>query len=164
MRHKELSTDKAKMMDVITHVSRCLRNKGEKFDIVMLLQPTSPLRTAQDIDRSIRMLFRKPSRAVVSASEAERHPLWSNALGRRGLIRNFIRPNVKGRSRQQLLKYYRLNGAICAAFYDYLQENRGFFEKRTLAYRMPQERLADIDSLLDFWLAEAIIERRKNTQ
>jgi len=161
IRPKKLATDKAKMIDVIMHALEWLKNKGQKFDIVALLQPTSPLRTSRDIDYSIEMLFRKNCRAVISVCKAEHHPLWSNTLEPDHSMKNFLRENINNKSRQELPKYYRLNGAIYLAFYKYLKQNKGFFGKNTLAYIMPRERSVDIDNILDFWLAEAIIKRRK---
>src|SRR3989339_1726633 len=89
IRPAKLATDKAKGIDVILHAVRWFEKKRNKFDLIMLLQPTSPLRTAGDIEAAIELLFEKKAGAVVSVCETEHHPLWSNILPKDGNMKNF---------------------------------------------------------------------------
>jgi N-acylneuraminate cytidylyltransferase/CMP-N,N'-diacetyllegionaminic acid synthase len=154
MRPQEFATDSAKIIDVILHALKWIKSKGEKADLVVLLQPTSPLRTSADIDAAIEAVFDKKAKAIVSLCETEHHPLWSNLLPSDGVMKDFIREDVLNKNRQELPTYYRINGAIYIAYCDYLIEQKGFIGNETYAYLMPQQRSIDIDSIIDFYLAE----------
>jgi CMP-N,N'-diacetyllegionaminic acid synthase len=160
LRPKELASDTAKAIDVILHALSWLEiNDNDRYDVFVLLQPTSPLRTTVDIDNAVRLLFSKDAHAVVSVCETEHHPFWSNMLPADGSLDGFLRPDIMNKNRQELPTYYRLNGAIHAAYCDYLRTSRTFFGKDTYAFVMPSERSVDIDSKIDFQLAELLIRK-----
>jgi N-acylneuraminate cytidylyltransferase/CMP-N,N'-diacetyllegionaminic acid synthase len=161
MRPAELATDSASSMDVIFHALDFFESAGEKFDYVVLLQPTSPLRRASDIDAAIDLVLEKKAQAVVSVCVAEHHPLWSNTLPADKNMKDFIRPEIKGMNRQQLPVSYRLNGAIYIASPTYLKNFGTFIADGTFAFEMPAEVSVDIDSEIDFALAEIMIKRHK---
>lgn len=158
IRPKELATDDAKAIDVISHTIDYLLKHDGPFDILLLLQPTSPLRTSQDIENAIALLFAKKAKAVVSVCEAKHHPYWSNTLPEDGCMKDFIRLDILNKNRQELPIFYRLNGAIYLTYCDYLKKDSGFFGDRTYAYIMPPERSIDIDTKVDFRLAEILKE------
>ena len=160
IRPKELSTDQASSLDVIFHALNWLKERGKSFDLVMLLQPTSPLRGHKDIDRAIISLFRKKAQAVVSVCEAEHNPLWSNTLPVDFSMRNFLKPSIKNLNSQDLPKFYRLNGAVYLAYTDYLLKNMGFIGNGTYAYLMGQQYSVDIDTKYDFEFAQFLSSRR----
>ena len=162
IRPAELATDSASSMDVIFHALGFFESHGERFDYVMLLQPTSPLRRAGDIDKAIDFMLEKKAEAVVSVCQAEHHPLWSNTLPADGSMKDFLRPEIKGKNRQQLPASYRLNGAIFIASPTYLKTFRTFIADGTFAYEMPAEASVDIDSEIDFALAEILLQRRQS--
>ncbi|NQU99280.1 MAG: hypothetical protein HQ538_00955 [Parcubacteria group bacterium] len=124
----------------------------------MLLQPTSPLRITEDIDKAIELLFLKEAKAIVSVCEADHHPLWSNTLTEDGCMKDFIRQEVLNKNIQELPIFYRLNGAIYLAYCDYIKEQESFFGENTFAYIMPRERSIDIDDEIDFELVEILIK------
>lgn len=157
LRPDELATDKAEMIDVILHVLESLKEDGFSYDSVMLLQPTSPLRTALDIDSVIELLNKKGAKAVVSVCEAEHHPYWSNTLPPDGCMKDFLARDAR-KNRQELPIVYRLNGAIFFAHTDYLKAHGEFIGDETYAYIMPRERSVDIDSELDFRFAELLMK------
>lgn len=157
MRPAELATDGARSIDVLHHGMRWLEEQGRRYDCVMLLQPTSPLRTAADIRAALDILVEKKAQAVISVCQVEHHPFWCNALPPDGCMENFLRlPAV---NRQELPPYYRLNGAIYLARWDYIISRDSWFGPRTFAYVMPWERSVDIDSAFDFLLAEVLLTR-----
>jgi len=160
MRPKELAKDNAKGIDVVLHVIDWFmkNDKLKQFDLLMLLQPTSPLRTTEDIDKTIEYLFSKEAKAIVSVCEVDHHPLWSNTLPEDGCMKNFIRQEIVNKNRQELAVFYRLNGAIYLAYCDYIKEQKSFFGEKTFAYIMPKERSIDIDNEIDFKLAEILIK------
>ncbi|WP_027717718.1 cytidylyltransferase domain-containing protein [Desulfovirgula thermocuniculi] len=162
LRPAELATDTARGIDVLHHAMEWLEERGQKYDCVMVLQPTSPLRTVGDILAALELLVRRDAGAVVSICEVEHHPWWCNELPPDGCMENFLRPGIPA-NRQELPKYYRLNGAIYLARWDYIRHRDSWFGPRTYAYIMPQERSVDIDGELDFLLAEAILSLGKNS-
>ena len=154
-----LATDTAKTTDVVKHA---LENVKEKYDYIILLQPTSPLRTEKHIDEAIEFLDRKNADAVVSVCEMEHSPLWSNTLPEDLSMKNFLREDIKGKRSQDLPKYYRLNGAIYICKTDrFLEENTFFIKDNIYAYVMDKMSSVDIDDEFDFGLAESIIKSLK---
>ena len=160
MRPKELAEDNAKGIDVVLHAIDWLKenNKRKHYDLIILLQPTSPLRATEDIDKTIELLFLKEAKAIVSVCEVDHHPLWANILPEDGCMKDFIRQEIINRNRQELPIFYRLNGAIYLAYCDYIKEQESFFGEKTFACIMPRERSIDIDKEIDLRLAEILIK------
>jgi CMP-N,N'-diacetyllegionaminic acid synthase len=159
IRPKTLATDKAKGIDVVTHAINRLEADGEKIDLLVLLQPTSPLRAPEDVDEAVELLFRKKARAVVSVCETEHHPYWCNTLPKNRSMKDFMRKAASNTNRQELPVFYRLNGAIYIATRDYIVKNNGFIGRDAYAYVMEAERSIDIDNELDLVFAEAVLKR-----
>jgi N-acylneuraminate cytidylyltransferase/CMP-N,N'-diacetyllegionaminic acid synthase len=160
MRPAELATDEAKGIDAILHAVQWHRDRGENFDLVLVLQPTSPLRTAADIDLAVELFFAKDAGAVVSVCPTDHHPWWSNTLPVDGSMKDFLRPELKNANRQSLPAFYRLNGAIYLADIRFLEKKRSFITDGAFAYPMALESSVDIDTLLDFRLAEILLAER----
>ena len=164
IRPKELATDEAKGIDVVLHTINCLKenDKRKQYDLIILLQPTSPLRATEDVDKAIELLFLKEAKAIVSVCEVDHHPLWANTLPEDECMKDFIRQEIMNKNRQELPKFYRFNGAIYIAYCDYLQKQKSFFGEKTFAYIMPIERSIDIDDEIDFELAEILMKDELN--
>ncbi len=161
IRPKELASDKARGIEVVLNAIGWLKknDKRKQYDLMMLLQPTSPLRKSEDIDKAIELLFLKEAKAIVSVCEVDHHPFWSNTLPEDGSMKDFIKQNIRNKNRQELPVFYRLNGAIHLAYCNYIKQSKSFIGKETFAYIMPKERSIDIDSETDSKLAEAIMEK-----
>ena len=161
MRPKELAEDNAKGIDVVLHTIDWLEENDQRkqYDLLMLLQPTSPLRKSEDIDKVIELLFLKKAKEIVSVCEVDHHPLWANTLPENGCMKNFIRKEIMNKNRQELPVYYRLNGAIYLAYCDYIREQKSFLGSETFAYIMPKERSIDIDDDIDFRLAKILLDK-----
>lgn len=154
LRPEELASDTATTLSVILHE---LNNSVEDVDIVIVLQPTSPLRTTRHIDEAIELFEQNIAVSVVSVTECEHSPLWTNTLPKNRSMYNFITPEKLKRS-QDLDTYFRLNGAIY--IYDVstlIERNAIFYCKDTYAYVMGSEFSVDIDNYQDFKLAEFLI-------
>lgn len=149
IRPNDLATDEAGSVDVIKHAISAI---GEKYTYIVLLQPTSPLRTVEDIDNAIEMLDGK-TKAVVSVCETRHSPLWCNTLPEDLSMADFLKPEITGKRSQDLPKYFRLNGALYIAETDYFYQNNSFFCKDTKAYIMPPERSIDVDENIDLAFA-----------
>ena len=158
IRPHELASDTASSIDVVFYTIDWLKKHQDyQAGYILLLQPTSPLRTSRDIKCAIQTLKDKKARSVVSVCEAK-HPIWSNILPEDNNMKNFIPPQMLNKRRQDLPKFYRLNGAIYLAELDYLRKCNGFLGKDTFAYEMPKERSIDIDTEIDFKLACLLME------
>lgn len=154
LRPKKLATSSAKTIEVLIHALDFFEKKLCKFDLIMLLQPTSPLRKAQDIDEAIKLLFSKNVPAVVSVCPVEHHPFWCNSLAKDGRMKNFLKTEAINKNRQQLPQCFRINGAIYLAYTSLLRKDKSFITNKTYAYKMPRERSVDIDTELDFNFAQ----------
>lgn len=155
LRPSELATDTADSISVVKHT---LDYFNGEFDYVVLLQPTSPLRTKDDIDNAFKML-KGNVKSVVSVCETEHSPLWANTLPEDLSMENFIKHEVKNLRSQDLPSFYRLNGAIYISEIEYLFWNSGFIGKLTKAFIMKQDRSIDIDTEFDFKLCDFLIHK-----
>jgi len=152
-RPDELASDTATTFNAIKHTIDNL----EKYDYIVLLQPTSPLRDEKHINEAIELLENKNAYAVVSVCEMEHSPHWSNSLPQDGSMKNFLRDEVLNKRSQDLEKYYRLNGAIYICKTNKLLENQGFFlEDNIFAYKMDRQCSIDIDEEVDFKMTELL--------
>jgi len=149
----ELASDTATTFDAIKHTINNVNN----YDYIVLLQPTSPLRTAQHIDEAIEILFERSADAVVSVCEVDHSPLWSNTLPNNDNMSNFIRDDVLNKRSQDLEVYYRLNGAIYICDINrLLQEERFLLKENIFAYKMDKSVSIDIDEEIDLKIAQAL--------
>jgi len=162
MRPKELATDEARGIDVILHTINWMEKNDKTYDLIILLQPTVPLRSSEDIDKAIELLFSKKAKGILSVCEVEHHPYWSNTLPEDGCMKDFVEAEIMNKNRQELPTFYRLNGAIYIAYIEYLKAQNGFFGENSYAYIMPKERSIDIDNEIDFKLAELLMANRHN--
>lgn len=153
-RPKELASDTATTFDALKHVIETL----EQYDYVVLLQPTSPLRSVKHIDEAIELLYSKNADAVVSVCEMEHSPLWSNTLPEDRAMFHFVRDEVKNKRSQDLETYYRINGAIYICDIKKLLEEKTFFLKESIfAYTMERKNSIDIDEEMDLKFAEVLL-------
>jgi N-acylneuraminate cytidylyltransferase len=127
------------------------------FDWILLLQPTSPLRTAQDIDAIAELAESRNAPAAVSVCEASSNPYWTYLVDTTDHLTPLVSAPLPAR-RQELPAAYALNGALYLAKRDWLLENRTFVTAETLGYVMPLERSVDIDTPLDWKWAEFLME------
>lgn len=152
LRSAESSSDMASSWDVVKEVLGRYRDMGKTFDVVTLLQPTSPLRTAEDILNAAALFRDKNAKAVVAVCEMEHSPLWCNTLPADLSMDGFVNRKAAGR-RQDLKTYYRINGAIYMVCTDYLFEDDNIYREGSYAYIMDRRKSIDIDTLYDFRLA-----------
>lgn len=156
LRPHEISGDMTSSDDVILHALSFYKAQGIEFDTVCKLQPTSPLRSGRHLQEAYQLFREKKADFVVSVCECEHSPLWTGVIGDDLRLDNFISKEVKRACRQDLPTYYRLNGAIYMGKTDQFYENKSFLGKNSVAYIMNQEDSVDIDSELDFKIAEMI--------
>lgn len=162
LRNSELSTDSASTWDVVKDAVMRYREIGNSFDTLAVLQPTSPLRTAEDIIAGFDMMDSKDANAVVSVCETDHSPLWTNTLPEDASLEHFIDWARASKPRQCLPAYYRINGALYIAKADYVLRADSIYSDRCFALIMPRENSIDIDTDIDFIIAQCLIEKRNH--
>jgi CMP-N-acetylneuraminic acid synthetase len=164
MRPADLAQDDTPGIEPVLHAALWLEeNEGYHPDLIMLLQPTSPLRIPEDIDRAIELIREKSADAVVSVTPVEAHPYWMKQIDGAGRMTDFIKLDQPIDRRQDLPEVYVLNGAIYLARYEALVEQKTFYADNTFSLVMPVERSLDIDAPWDLYLADLILkDRRRN--
>lgn len=129
------------------------------FDAVVLLQPTSPLRSWEDIDACIALAGDRGAPSAVSVTEQDRHPFWMYRMGDAGRLEPIMeRPAVL--RRQDLPRVYSLNGAVYYAETRWLRCERSLVGPGTVGYVMPLERSVDLDTPLEWELADLLLSKR----
>lgn len=157
LRSEKLATDTASTWDCVKEALEQYETMGKKFDIFVVLQPTSPLRAPQDIVTAVETMVLKKADSVVSVCEADHSPLWYNILPDNQSLKGFIRPEIMSKTRQELSTFYRINGAIYAVSTSYFIRTQNIYDGNSFAYIMPKERSIDIDTLFDFSIAECLL-------
>lgn len=152
VRPKELATDDAASVDTILHAI----NECRGYDYVVLLQPTSPLRTVEDIDGCIELVLKEKADFSVTVTEPENSPYWMYTL-ENGNLKALIEQDNFATRRQDLPKAYALNGAVYVANVEALFEQKTFLTETTKAYIMPYNRSFDIDTEIDFKICEYLL-------
>lgn len=158
LRSDELSTDTASSWDVVKDAIKRYQDMGKEFDTVALLQPTSPLRTAEDIIAGYNKMKERDANAVVAVCEVDHSPLWSNTLPKDSSLTNFINEDLATTPRQCLPTYYRINGALYIVKAEYLMSTDNIYADKSYAIVMTKEHSIDIDDKMDFIVAEALIK------
>ena len=159
LRSEQTSSDEASSWDTVDEVLSEYSKLGKKYDTFCLLQPTSPLRTYEDIKEAYALYNEKASFAVVSVCETEHSPLLCGQLPENSEFIDFIN-NDSMKRRQDAGTYYRLNGAIYIVNINIFKEDRFLYKKGSFAYIMPQNRSIDIDSEMDFRIAGIMLKER----
>lgn len=156
-----LAADNSSTIDGILHMVEYLKVKENYIpDYIVVLQCTSPLRKSRHIDEAIKKLVSSDFDGIISICEAEVNPYWTNVL-KNGKLEYFIEEGKKISKRQDLPKIYRYNGAIFIAKIEALIKEKTFEVKNLTGYVMEADYSVDIDTELDFRLAETIVKLKK---
>lgn len=162
MRPAELAADKSKSVPVIQHALKWMKeNKGEEFGAVMILQPTSPFRTSEDIDESIKLLFETGADSVMSMVELTDFSLPKLKV----LDGNKILPLIQEEGRESASRdagkpIYKRNCAIYLTKTEFIEKG-DLFGSDSRAYIMPAERSVDINAPADFVFAEFLASKKQ---
>jgi CMP-N,N'-diacetyllegionaminic acid synthase len=152
-----LAQDDTPTMPVVAHALRRLEDTEHyRPDRVLLLQPTSPLRTAEDITAALTLADERRAESVVSVGPASSHPHLLKRITEDGTLEDLM-PHDPVKRRQDLEPVYALNGAIYLASREQLLKHESFYAKKTYAYVMPPERSIDVDTPWDLYLCDLIL-------
>jgi len=163
LRPEELSTDESSILDVVSHTwKNHLDTQGKHFDYVVLLQPTSPLRTSENISNAIKTYFQSrqsDSDTLASVYQADQKNGWLMQLQDNTKYINFCFDiNIKNPQRQKLKPYYLPNGAI--SIIKGSEALNGVYRNNTIPFVMNALESIDIDTADDLNAAEvALLEK-----
>jgi len=152
-RPDELSNDTATSVDVVIHTIQMLE---QDFDYILLLQPTSPLRTAIDIDNAIVQFVSSGVSSLISVTKAKESPYAIHTI-KNNTLKPLINTEKKPHRRQDGPDYYVVNGAIYLIETDVLMSEKSFLQSDTQVFIMPRSRSIDLDTEQDFQYLEYII-------
>lgn len=161
MRPPELALDTSKTIDAVVHAINWLKEHGEEYDYLVLLQNTVPLRKPWHIDEAIEKLFASNEKSLVSVTEVDENPVLMRTINEDGTVHNLLNVNSTMR-RQDFPKFYRVDGAI------YIQKLDKDFGLNTslndgrLSYIIEERYSVDIDTYLDIRKIEYYLEQELN--
>lgn len=157
LRPKELATNDASSNDALAHLIKRLKEMGRDYHYVMLLQPTSPLRTAGDIDAAFEKMHQSGAQALISVVAPKQSPLKAFKVQKDGFLEGIINNAYPFMARQKLPKTYYANGAIYIVEPDRFQKSRSFLAEKTVPFEMDCDRSIDIDTVDDLKEAERLL-------
>ena len=158
MRPADLAQDNSNHISVVLHALDWLEAHQQLPEYLLLLQPTSPFRTAEDIQQGIALAQQHQAEAVVGVCEAENHPFWVKRLTENGTLTTFVESDLAYLRRQELPPAYVINGAFYLNRVTSLRETRTFTPPGTYPFIMSREHSLDIDTPWDFYLAKLILQ------
>lgn len=156
LRSPETATDTAYAYSAVYEAIDRYHAMGRDFDTYCMLQPTSPLRNAQDIRDAYEIFLSKNANIVLSMEACDHLPVLCNHIGEDGSIEDFVPRGVSSR-RQDYAPFHRHNGAIVIADIEARRKDAYMYQARSYAYVMPRERGVDIDAEVDFKYAEFLL-------
>ena len=163
IRPENLATDASQSADSISHAIRFLQEQGRKYDYVILLEPTSPMRDNLDIDDAISMLISCGGSALVSVCRASTsHPSFMFTMESEQKLRPYenIR-SVGSLRRQDLSRVFYPDGSLYISSIETFQKEMTFYHEGTLGFEMPRWKSFEIDDDLDFLLVETIMREKE---
>jgi N-acylneuraminate cytidylyltransferase/CMP-N,N'-diacetyllegionaminic acid synthase len=164
MRPAELATDASSSFEFITHALEVLGRMGEHYEYLVLLEPTSPLTEAEDIDRALERLISQQEHAdsiVGVTALVTDHPACAIRVKDDGKIGPYLSENFKQLPRRQDVEpVFSLDGSLYISTTEALLRERSFCHQRTLPYVTPRWKSLEVDDLVDFICIEAVLANR----
>lgn len=159
LRPAEFATDKAKAISYVIHALDFYEEKGVSFDGVMILQPTSPLRSMEDIEHAVNIFQQEKSDSLISVyEEAYINDLVMYRFGENGHLGNPLNPlHNKGVRRQDHGSVYVRNGCIYITRTKYIRDNELIISDNPLLYVMTKEQSVNVDTPEDLNLLKKVL-------
>ena len=156
IRPKKLATDKASSFSVLKHAIDFFNKKGIYFEYVLMLEPTSPLRSVKDVDFCIRKIKSKNIETLVSVTRAvEQHPIFLYSINKKNILKPYLKEKQKLYIRRQDVDpIYYLEGSIYISKISTLMKKKTWYHKKTQAFKIDKWKSLEIDDINDFRLAE----------
>jgi CMP-N,N'-diacetyllegionaminic acid synthase len=166
-RPKEFARDDSPTFDAIKHVIDTLKERGESYDIVILLEPTSPLRKDDDLDKAIDLFQKNTLKADALVSLGEVHlenPMITKVIGEDGFLLPFTDSKKQIYQRQQLPAIYFPYGVIYLSKTGAYLKSKTFYQEKTVPYLIERWQNYEIDDIYDFVVMEAVMKYREQTK
>ncbi len=159
LRPDHLANDTAKSVDVVSHCLDFFEKQGILFDLIILLEPTSPQRSTEDIDSAIKQLIDTPAaQAIVGIAEVEgQHPDFLVKKEEGGKL-TYLNPDFQVKRRQDISKLYFFEGSFYISRVDAFKKYHSFYHEHTLGFEMPKWKSFEIDDYTDFLIVEKLME------
>lgn len=164
IRPVELASDTSTSFDVIRHtITFYVTELHKKFDYIVLLEPTSPLREAGDIDLAIEQLLSNPqASAIVGICKTEsQNPAFLVKKSGEDFLAGYEHQDMKVLRRQDINDVYFFEGSVYVSRTDTLLDKKTFYHKNTLGYEVPKWKSLEIDDIDDFIMVEALMQHKK---
>ncbi|QDT03502.1 CMP-N,N'-diacetyllegionaminic acid synthase [Rubripirellula lacrimiformis] len=158
MRPPELSTDTATSFDAVCHAV----DNVFGYDAMVLLQPTSPLRSATDLSHAIQHFESSGASSLVSVCPASKHPNWMKTIDANGKLHAY-QEQITATRRQDLKPVYALNGAIYISKIDAMRSSGSIVTDDAVAFVMPPDKSHDIDTEIDLKICEMLLRHQQST-
>lgn len=158
VRPKELSGDYSTSFDVVEHALQSIEEND--YEWLLLLQPTSPFRTTEDIDLALECAISQNVDSLISVCESDKSHLMLFAREPNGCLKSYYGINLKDLNNSRSQDFpacFEINGAIYVVKVSWLLKNKAFFDEYTVSYVMPKMRSVNIDTEDDWMLAETYL-------
>jgi CMP-N,N'-diacetyllegionaminic acid synthase len=160
LRPKELATDTSPKIPVLQHAVRYLeQEENDRYDLIVDLDPTSPLRTVEDIENCVNKMIEKNPNVVFSVTPAHKNPYFNMVEEKDGKVYLCKKLDAPITRRQDAPTVYAMNASIYVYKKDFLLNTDSVFSDNTMAVVMPEERSIDIDRPIDFEFVEFLMKR-----
>lgn len=164
-RPKYLATDKSSSVDVILHALEWHEKKGFYFDIVLLLEPTSPLRESKDIINAINLMISKDAKSVVGISEVKsNHPDFTYSKNKNNFIKPFFTKKPSLSRRQDTKTLFFLEGSVYASYTETFKKELSFYHDKTVGYQFSKIKSIEIDDEEDLYITEALMNYKERNK
>jgi N-acylneuraminate cytidylyltransferase/CMP-N,N'-diacetyllegionaminic acid synthase len=162
MRPTELAQDTSSSFSVIEHTLNWLEREQKYVpDYFVLLEPTSPLRDAKDVDKAFDQLKQSNASSIVGICLTDvHHPVFMYRKSASGKLNPYLKNSEKDVRRQDLEHTYFLEGSIYISQTKVLLKKKTFYHENTIGYEVPKWKSPEIDNEIDFLLAEVIMKHK----
>jgi N-acylneuraminate cytidylyltransferase/CMP-N,N'-diacetyllegionaminic acid synthase len=164
LRPAALASDTAPSIGFILHAIDILAQAGDHYDLLVLLEPTSPLTESSDVDAALESLVARlpQAQSIVGVSAlVSNHPAFAVRISATGLAQPYAAPSFGQMPRRQDIEpLYALDGSLYASTVQALRDEQGFCHERTLPYVTPRYKSFEVDDLVDFICIEALLAQR----
>ncbi len=159
LRPSHLAKDDSTTADVLINMIENLREQGLIYDYIILLEPTSPLRSTEDINNAFEQLLKSKAKSIVGVSKVEsQHPLFCVKVDEDNYLHSDH--NFKIFRRQEISEMYFFEGSVYISEVQYFLDKKSFYHTQTIAYKVPKWKSFEIDDEVDFIITEALLKRR----
>lgn len=166
IRPKDLASDTSTSSDALIHAIDFLSNINDIYDYVILLEPTSPLTQSSDIDQALEKILncRDESKSIVSMSEVvSKHPSYCFVVDDNMKIKPYAN-NEELRRRQDIEQLFHCDGSLYISEINHFKKSKTFYHKKTIAHIMPSWKSLEVDTDLDFFLIEQVMNKYKKSE